>query len=188
MLNERRRRAPALARGGGRRHRVRHPRRRDPADVRRARARHLDPARARPPRAGRGPHGPGLRARLGPRRRRVRHLRPGGDEPGHADRRRLDGLDAARLRDGAGAIAADRHRRLPGVRHHRDHDPDRQALVARPGRGRAFRTRSRPRSTSPARGVAAPSSWTSRATSRRRSSTSATRTRSICPAGGPPRA
>ena len=31
----------------------------------------------------------------------------------------------------------DRHGRLPGVRHHRDHDPDRQALVARPGRGRA---------------------------------------------------
>ena len=34
----------------------------------------------------------------------------------------------------------DRHRRLPGVRHHRDHDPDRQALVARPGRRGAART------------------------------------------------
>ena len=62
---------------------------------------------------------------------------PGGHEPGDADRRRLDGLDAARLRDRAGAVAPDRHRRLPGVRHHRHHDPDRQALVARPGRGRA---------------------------------------------------
>ena len=29
---------------------------------------------------------------------------------------------------------SDRHRRFPGVRHHRHHDPDRQALVACPGR------------------------------------------------------
>ena len=42
----------------------------------------------------------------------------------------------ARLHHGAGATAPDRHRRVPGVRHHRHHDPDRQALVARAGRRR----------------------------------------------------
>ena len=141
-------------------------------DVRRARARDDDPARARPPRAGRGPHGPGLRARLGPRRCRLRHLRAGGDEPGDADRGRLDGLDAARLRDRAGAVAPDRHRRLPGVRHHR---ASRSRSSSTRGSSRTWtscRTRSRRRSTSPARGVAARSSSTSRATSRRRRSTS----------------
>ena len=61
---------------------------------------------------------------------------PGRDEPRHADRRRVDGLDAARVRHRPGALAPDRHRRVPGVRHHRHHDPDRQALVARPGRER----------------------------------------------------
>ena len=81
--NERRRRSAALARGRGRRHDLRHPRRRDPADLRRAGARHLDQARARPPRAGRRPHGRGLRARVGPRRSRARDLRPGRHEPRH---------------------------------------------------------------------------------------------------------
>ena len=131
---ERRRRGPPLARGRGRRRRLRAPGRRDPADLRRVRARHDRAPRPRPARAGRRAHGRGLRARVRARRRRDRHLRPGRDEPRHADRRRVDGLDAARLRHRPGAVAPDRHRRLPGVRHHRHHDPDRQALVARPGR------------------------------------------------------
>ena len=110
------------------------PGRRHPPDVRRVRARHDRPPRARPSRAGRRPHGRGLRARIRPRRRRHRHLGTGRDEPRHADRRRVDGLDAARLHHRPGPLEPDRHRRLPGVRHHRDHHPDRQALVARAGR------------------------------------------------------
>ena len=61
----------------------------------------------------------------------------GRDKPRHADRRRLDGLDAARLHHRTGADVPDRHRCVPGMRHHRHHDPDRQALVARAGRRRA---------------------------------------------------
>ena len=67
-------------------------------------------------------------------RRRVRDLGAGRDQSRHADRRRLDGLDAARLRHRPGAQPSDRYRRLPGVRHHRCDDADRQALVARAGR------------------------------------------------------
>ncbi len=40
----------------------------------------------------------------GPRRRRDRDLRPRRDEPRHADRRRVDGLDAARLHHRPGAL------------------------------------------------------------------------------------
>ena len=134
--DDRRRRDPPLARGRGRRGDVRHPRRGDHADVRRDGPRHDRAPRPRAPRAGRGPHGAGLRARVRHGRRRDRDLRPGRDEPRHADRRRLDGLDPARLHHGPGPLDADRHRRVPGVRHHRDHDADRQALVARPGRPR----------------------------------------------------
>ena len=104
---------------------------RDHADLRRDGPRDDRAARPRPPRAGRGPHGAGLRARVGPGRRRDRHVGARRDEPRHADRRRVDGLDAARLHHGTGALEPDRHGRLPGVRHHRDHDADRQALVAR---------------------------------------------------------
>ena len=125
---------PALARGRGRRQRLRPPGRRDPADLRRARTRHHAPARARPARAGGRPMARGLRPRLRPGRRRARDLRARSDEPRHADRRRLDGLDAARLHHRPGSHAPDRHGRVPGMRHHRDHDPDRQALVARAGR------------------------------------------------------
>ena len=71
--------------------------------LRRDRPRHDGPARARAPRAGRRAHGRGLRARVRPRRRRVRHVRPGRDQPRHADRRRVDGLDAARLHHRPGA-------------------------------------------------------------------------------------
>ena len=81
-------------------------------------------------------------------------------------------------------VEPDRHRRLPGVRHHRHHDADRQALVARPGRrGHPARDEGGvPRRRAPA--AAGPCSSTCRATSRRPSSTSATRTTSTCPAGG----
>ena len=128
------RRDPALARSRRSRRRVRNPRRRDPADLRRDRARTTRAARARPPRAGRRPHGRGLRARVGQGRRRDRDLRAGRDEPRHADRRRVDGLHAARLHHRPGQLEPDRHRRVPGDRRHRHHDADRQALVARPGR------------------------------------------------------
>ena len=53
---------------------------------------------------GAGPHGRGLRARLRQGRRRDRDLRAGRDEPRHADRRRVDGLDAARLHHRPGAV------------------------------------------------------------------------------------
>ena len=134
MRAERRRRDPPLARGRGRRRRLRAPGRRDPADLRRVRARDDRAPRARPARAGRGAHGRGVRARDRTRRCRGRHVGAGRDEPRDADRRRLDGLDAARVHHRPGALAPHRHRRVPGVRHHRHHDPGGQALVARPGR------------------------------------------------------
>ena len=110
------------------------PGRRDPPDLRRVRARHDDSPRARPARAGRGAHGRGLCPRVRPRRRRDRDVGARRDEPRHPDRRRVDGLDAARLHHRPGALAPDRHRRVPGVRHHRHHHPGGQALVARLGR------------------------------------------------------
>ncbi len=58
--------------------------------------------------------------------------RPGRDEPGHADRRRDDGLGAGRLHHRPGPHRAARHRRLPGGRHDGHHDADRQALVHDP--------------------------------------------------------
>ena len=97
---------------------------------------------------------------------------PGRDEPRHADRRRVDGLDAARLRHRPGALEPDRHRRVPGVRHRRRDDADREALVARPGRRRdpdVMKAAFHLARTGPLRARC----WsTFRATSRRRSSTS----------------
>ena len=170
----------------GRRRGVRHPGRRDPADLRRDRARDDGAARARPPRAGRRPHGRGLRARVRQGRRRDRDVRPGRDEPRHADRRRVDGLDAARLHHRPGALEPDRHRRVPGDRRDRHHDADRQALVARAGRARAAggdEGRVPRRAHRPAR---ARCSSTSRRTCRRPSSTSRTPTTSTCPGWKPP--
>ena len=67
-----------LARDVRRRGLLRDPRRGDPADLRRARLdRHRDQARARAPRAGRRPHGPGLRAGHRQGRRGHGHLGPG---------------------------------------------------------------------------------------------------------------
>ena len=147
------------------------------------RARDDRAARARAARAGRGPHGRGLRARLGQGRRRDRDLRPGRDEPRDADRRRVDGLDAARLHHRPGALVADRHRRVPGDRRDR---ASRCRSSSTPGSSRTSRSCpacSRPRSTSRARAARARCSSTSRRTSRRPSSTSFTPTRSTCPGG-----
>ena len=139
--DERRRRDPALARGRGSRRRVR--------PARAARSCPLYDAMAR---------GTTVRHVLARHEQGAGHMAegyarasgrvgvafatsgPGRDEPRHADRRRVDGLDPARLHHRPGALEPDRHRRLPGVRHHRDHDPDRQALVARAGRRASSRT------------------------------------------------
>ena len=99
---------------------VRLPRRVHPAGVRPADGQ-PDPSRAGASRAGRRPHGRGLCARHRPRRCRHGHLRPGGDEPRHAADGRLHGLDPDGRHHRPGADRRDRHRRLPGVRHDRDH-------------------------------------------------------------------
>ena len=100
------------------------------------------------------------------------------------DRRRLDGLDADRLHHRPGALEPDRHRRLPGDRRDRDHDADRQALLARAGRARAAARDQGRLPRRPHRPRRARCSSTSPRTSRRPSSTSPTPTRSTCPAGG----
>ena len=65
---------------------------------------------------------------------------PGRDEPRHAGRRRVPRLDAARDRHRPGAVAPDRHRRVPGGRHDRHLHADRQALLPRhEGRGHPAR-------------------------------------------------
>ena len=61
---------------------------------------------------------------------------PGATNLVTADRRRDDGLGADRLHHRPGAHRPDRHRRLPGGRHHRHHDADRQALDPDPGPAR----------------------------------------------------
>ena len=65
-------------------------------------------------------------------RRRVRDLGPGRDQHRHAADRRDDGLRPAGGLHRPGADRAARHRRLPGGRHVRHHDADRQALVRDP--------------------------------------------------------
>ena len=72
----------------------------------------------------------------GRRRRRAGHERPGRDQPGDRDRRRGHGLGADGLHHRPGPHRADRHRRLPGGRHLRHHDADRQALDHDPGPAR----------------------------------------------------
>ena len=74
---------------------VRPPRRRDPPRLRPAH-RLVDPPHPRAPRAGRRPHGVGLRARDRPPRRRDGHERSRGDEHRHAAVRRVHGLGPVR--------------------------------------------------------------------------------------------
>ena len=73
----------------------------------------------------------GLREGLRPGRRRFRDLGSRSDEPRHRDRRRLHGLRPDRLHHRPGPNRPDRHRRLPGGRHHRHDASDRQALLPR---------------------------------------------------------
>ena len=80
-----------VAGDGGRRDRLRHPRRRDPARLRPADGLH-DPAHPGAPRAGRRPRGRGLRPGDRPGRRLHGDVGPGRHQPGDADRRRLHGL------------------------------------------------------------------------------------------------
>ena len=75
---------------------------------------------------------------------------PGRDQPRDPDRRRLPRLDADRVHHRPGADAPDRHRRLPGGRHPGHHHADRQALLARQATSTTSRASSRRRSTSPA--------------------------------------
>ncbi len=140
--DQRRRRHRARPRARGRRRLLRHARRRHPAALRRARPRHLGAPRAGAPRAGRGPHGAGLRPRQRPSRRRDRDLRPRRDQPRHAHRGCPHGLDAARLHHRPGTSDADRHRRLPGMRHRRRN-------CAAGETGLAGARRSRPRGDDP---------------------------------------
>ena len=79
------------------------------------------PSHPRAPRAGRRPHGRGLRPRDRPSGRGHGHERPGRDQPGHPAVRRVHGLDPHGRHHRPGQPARDRHRRLPGVRHRRDH-------------------------------------------------------------------
>ena len=124
------RRHHGMPEGGGRRRRIRPPRRREPPDLRRAlRRRHpphpraaTRPAAATPPRATR--RRPARSASRSP---------PSG--PGATNLvtpicRRDDGLGPDRVHHRPGAHRAARHRRLPGGRHDRHHDADRQALAS----------------------------------------------------------
>ena len=125
-----------LARGGRRRGRLRHPRRRDPPPLRPADGLHARAPHPGPPRAGRRPRGRRLRRGDRPRRRLHGDLRPGRDEPRDPHRRRPHGLGAAGRDHRAGRRVADRHRRVPGGRHRRHHAAGDQAQLPghRPGR------------------------------------------------------
>ncbi len=109
---------------------VRPPRRCDPPRLRPA-DRLVDPPHPRAPRAGRRPHGRGVRPRDRSSRGGHGHQRPGGDQHRHAPVRRLHGQRPDRRHDRPGALLGDRYRRLPGGGHGRDHDADHQAQLAR---------------------------------------------------------
>ncbi len=122
--------------GGARRRRrplrLRHPRRPQPRDLRRAAAAGEDHARARPPRGGRGVHGGRLRARLGRPRRRRRDHGPRRDEHPHAARRVVCRIDTGPRGDVGRRVAPGRPR---GRRAPRSAEPDR-VLPARDALGR----------------------------------------------------
>ena len=69
--------------------------------------------------------------------------RPRCHEPGHAARRREDGLGPDRRDHGPGADARGRQRRLPGGRHHRHHDAGHEAQLPGEGPRRDRRDRAR---------------------------------------------
>ncbi len=150
-----------LPRGARRRRRLRHPRRRDPPALRPADGLPVGAAHPRPPRAGRGPRGRGLRPRDRPGRRLHGDVRPGRDQPRHADRRRLHGLGADG-RDHRPGGAARRSARTPSRRRTSPASPCRSPSTTTwsPTR-RTSRARSPRRSTSPAPADPARSSSTS---------------------------
>ena len=114
-----------------RRHRLRHPRRRDPARVRPAHGLHHGAPHPRPPRAGRGTRGRGVCG--GDRSRGGVHgdVGPRRDQPRHAARGRLHGLDADRRHHRPGVEQGHRDRRLPGGRHPGHHHAHHEAQLPR---------------------------------------------------------
>ena len=112
-----------------------------------------DPPHPRAPRAGRRPHGRGLRPRHRSPRRGHGDVGPGGDEPRHAADGRLHGLDPDGRHHRPGVDGGDRQRRLPGVRHRRHHPLGHQAQRARDDAPRTCRWRSARRSTWPRPGA-----------------------------------
>ncbi len=90
-----------------------------------------DPPHPRAPRAGRRPHGRGLRPRHRAPRRGDGDVGSGGDEPRHAADGRVHGLDPDGRHHRAGPDLRHRQRRLPGVRHRRHHPLGHQAQRAR---------------------------------------------------------
>ena len=143
--------AQALVRSleaAGRRGSLRAARRHDPADLRPA-AVVVAAARTGPARAGRRPRGRGLRLGDRPARRVHGDQRPRRDQPGHRAVRRLHGLGADGGHHRPGRHQPDRHRRVPGSRHHRHHAADHQAQRARDRAWSGSRRRWPRRSTSP---------------------------------------
>ncbi len=69
----------------------------------------------------------------------ARDERSGRDQHGHGHRQRLHGLDPDGGVHRPGGVVGHRHRRVPGVRHHRHHAADHQAQLPRQGRGRPSR-------------------------------------------------
>ena len=119
---------------GGRRH-VRPARRRHPARLR-PDHRLLHPSHPGAPRAGRRAHGRGLRHGHRKARRGHRDQRARCHQHRDAAGQRLHGLDSVGRRVGPGGDRLHRHRRLPGVRHHRRHHGHHQAQLAHQGRQR----------------------------------------------------
>ena len=117
--------------GPGRRDDLRLSRRRGAADLRRAVPPGQGQARARAPRAGRGPCGRRLCALHRQGRRAAGDLRPRRDQRHHRPHRRADGFHPARLHHRPGADAPDRLGRVPGMRHGRHHPPLHQAQLPR---------------------------------------------------------
>ena len=107
-------------RGGGRRGHVRAARRGDPSGLR-PDNRFVNPPRPSAARTGSRAHGRGLCP--GHRTSRGGHgdQRAGGHQHCHSPLRRLPGFDPTGRNYWPGAVTSHRHRRLPGVRHHRNH-------------------------------------------------------------------
>ena len=114
------------AAGGGH---VRPPGRSHPARLR-SDHRLVDPAHPGSPRTGCRTHGRGLRTGDRPAGRGHRHQRARGHQHRDPAGRRLHGLDPAGGGDRSGGHHRDRHRRVPGERHHRHHHGDHQAQLA----------------------------------------------------------